>query len=136
MNSQTATDFIVVDDEPMSNRICEIVITRIFPESDVYTFTNPEKAFAHITNTYSHPQAHNAILFLDIAMPIVSGWQILEKIGDLPDEVKNRINVYMLSSSTDQKDINKASRNPLIKRFIEKPLLINSLRQQLSNADF
>ena len=40
MGKLTATDFVVIDDEVMSNRICEIVISRIFPESDLQTFTD------------------------------------------------------------------------------------------------
>jgi response regulator RpfG family c-di-GMP phosphodiesterase len=136
MKNPGATDFVVIDDEPMSNRICEIVITRIFPESDLQTFTDPEKAFNHLASHYAKAQANNVIVFLDLKMPVMDGWVVLQKIDELLDEVKQRMNIYILSSSTDRSDVKRANENPLVKKFIRKPLLINTLRKQIANADF
>lgn len=130
------TDFVVIDDEIMSNRICEIVISRTFPEADLKTFINPLAGFEHIVRTYSKQNANNVIVFLDLMMPVTDGWQILSMIDELPDNVKRLMNIYVLSSSTDLKDIKRANENPLIKKFIRKPLFINTLHQQISNTDF
>ncbi len=136
MTEHMETDFIVIDDEIMSNRICEIVISRIFSDSDLKTFVNPLAAFEHIVITYSKPGANNVIIFLDLMMPVTDGWQILSMIEGLSNDIKKLMNIYILSSSTDLKDIKRANENPLVKKFIRKPLLINTLRQQISNADF
>lgn len=130
------TDFVVIDDEIMSNRICEIVISRTFPESDLKTFVNPLAGFEHIVHTYTRQNANNVIIFLDLMMPVTDGWQVLSMIDELRDDVKKLMNVYILSSSTDLKDIKRANENPMVKKFIRKPLLINTLRQQISNTDF
>ena len=136
MENQDRIDFVVIDDEPMSNRICEIVISRIFSEAGLYTFTDPVQGVGYLAATYSQPGANNVIIFLDLKMPAMDGWQVLDKIGELPTEVKAKMNIYILSSSTDLRDEKRANENPLVKKFIRKPLLINSLRKQISNADF
>ena len=136
MKNLATTDFVVIDDEAMSNRICEIVITRIFPECDLKTFTDPETGLDHLASVYAKPGANNVILFLDLKMPIMDGWQVLNQIEVLGDEVKKRMNIYILSSSPDLSDIQRANDNALVKKFIRKPLLINKLREQISNADF
>lgn len=136
MKTQTALDFVVIDDDTMNNRICEIVIMRKFPESDIQTFTDPVRGIDYIADTYSLPDANNVILFLDLKMPVVNGWQVLDKIGALSQVIRDRMNIYILSSSTDDRDVIKANKNPLVKKFIRKPLLINTLSQQISNTDF
>jgi CheY-like chemotaxis protein len=136
MEKSPATDFVVIDDEPMSIRICEIVISRIFPEFDLQTFSDPEKGYQHLATAYASADANNVIVFLDLMMPVMNGWQVLDKINELPDEVKRRMNIYILSSSPDQADINRADENPSAKKFIRKPLLINTLRKQIDDGDF
>lgn len=61
-------------------------------------------------------------LFLDINMPTITGWEFLEKFQEFTDSVKNQFNIYMLSSSIDPSDIQRAKLNPLVIDFIEKPL--------------
>jgi CheY-like chemotaxis protein len=134
MQSKDVIDFIVIDDEPMSNRICEIVITRAFPGSSVATFTNAFKAIEYLTTTYSVPGSKNAVVFLDIAMPGFNGWQVLDKISALATDVRSHLSIYILSSA-DEIAKKKAYQYPLVKKFISKPLLINTLRKQLSTPD-
>lgn len=136
MNPKEKVDFIVIDDEEMNNYLCRTTIVRIYPESDIQTFTNPAEGFQHLVNTYSKDNSNNAILFLDLKMPGMDGWEVLDKINLLVDEVRQKINVYILSSSLDQADIRRANNHPLVKKYITKPLLINELRKHISNSDF
>jgi CheY-like chemotaxis protein len=62
------------------------------------------------------------IIFLDIHMPQMNGFEFLVAYEDLPDAVKAKSKVYILSSTFDTEDIEKANSNPYVAHFYEKPL--------------
>src|SRR5947208_3413248 len=113
-NNQQSPDFIVIDDDPVNNKICERCIQIRFPGASVKTFTNPIEGFEHLEHEYSHPEARNAILFLDINMPFLSGWDVLDKMEQLPDATRRRFKTFILSSSVADEDKQRAYNNPLL----------------------
>jgi len=60
------------------------------------------------------------ILFLDINMPMIDGWEIMEALKDL--EIADKIKIFITSSSINPLDLKKAEDNPFIKGFVSKPL--------------
>ncbi|MCW3122117.1 MAG: response regulator [Flavipsychrobacter sp.] len=115
-------NFIVIDDDPISNIICLNIIRLTFPGASVQTFKEAEKGIEYIWSAYSGNNAGNAILFLDINMPVLSGWEVLEKITDFPASVKERVKIFMLSSSVASHDQEKAENHPLVAGYIIKSL--------------
>ena len=74
------------------------------------------------------------VLFLDINMPVVSGFVFLYEFEKLPKEVKQKCKIVVLTSSEDQRDIKKIMDNQLVKLYLTKPLNEDSLtrvKQQL-----
>ena len=68
------------------------------------------------------------IVFLDINMPVLSGWDVLSKFTNFPDEIKNQFTIYILSSSVAVEDKEKADKCPLVAGFVEKPLTAELLQ--------
>jgi len=62
------------------------------------------------------------VIFLDITMPIMDGFEFLNAFEKLPQEVKNHCKIIMLSTSESFKDLNKANSNRFVKKFLNKPL--------------
>lgn len=126
MNSISAAKvdicFMVVDDDSVNNLICRKVISRVFPEAEVQTFINPVKALTYIKSVYSDSRGKATILFLDINMPILSGWDFLEEFESFDMQIKEQIKIYMLSSSTDKEEIDRANKNINVHGYVEKPL--------------
>lgn len=119
--------FILVDDDAFNNKISAIAIKRVFGETDTRVFEVPEEGLAFIEKEYTKNPVP-AILFLDINMPTLTGWEFLEEYEKFSDEIKKNISVYILSSSVDQRDIDKAKENKYIKGFVSKPLRTESVR--------
>jgi two-component system chemotaxis response regulator CheY len=113
--------FILIDDEVCSNKISEAFIKRMYPDAEIVDFLSPLQALLYINSEYTIHPVPTAIL-LDINMPELNGWQVLEKLQEVPLPVKESLTVFMLSSSIDPKDKQKAQEYPLIKGYIEKPL--------------
>jgi|SRR6185312_6705103 CheY-like chemotaxis protein len=68
------------------------------------------------------------VIFLDIRMPLMSGFEFLEAYDKLNIDKKN-IKIFMLSSSLDPLDIRKSLDNKYITRFIHKPLTQKAIEE-------
>ena len=122
-------NFIIIDDDKLNNKLCRTVIEKAYPESKIIDFTDPLKGLQYISDTYSPLNSdQNAILLLDIMMPVMNAWEFLEKFELLLEPVKNRIKIYILSSSIDNADMKKAQNNKYVEYYLIKPLTKESIR--------
>jgi len=120
---KTPTRFIVIDDDSINNMVCRIVIKSAMGQSEIQTFIDPETGFRYIEKEYDDSEnAIPTVLLLDINMPNWSGWEFLENFEKLEEKIKRQINIYMLSSSVDAKDIARAKSDPNVVDYIIKPL--------------
>lgn len=117
----TKINCIVVDDDPINNTICQMIISRAAPQADIQTFTIPEEGFAYISKQYLTTD-NPTVLFLDINMPSWSGWDFLDQFEKLDNKIKRKIQIYILSSSVDLNDKKRVEDNKNVVGFIAKPL--------------
>jgi CheY-like chemotaxis protein len=68
------------------------------------------------------------VIFLDIRMPTMSGFEFLREF-DLLDIDKKNIKIFMLSSSLDPVDMKQSANNKYITQFIHKPLTLKALEE-------
>ncbi|MFN3756442.1 MAG: response regulator [Flavobacterium sp.] len=113
--------FIIVDDDKFSNLLSKILLSKLFKNVEIKDFLLPETALEYIETEFEQHE-EKTILFLDINMPTLSGWDFLKIFETLPDSLKNQFQIYVLSSSIDPIDIERAKTDPLVIEFIEKPL--------------
>lgn len=113
--------FIIVDDDAFNTILTSKAIKRILGEVDTIVFTKPEEGLAFIRDEYSK-NLQPAVLFLDINMPTLTGWEFMEQYEGLSEGIKKQLTVYILSSSVDQRDVEKANANKYIKGFKSKPI--------------
>lgn len=113
----------LIDDDDIQNLINTKVISLVSGNVPVKSFTSAEEGLKSILND----QEPN-VIFLDINMPIMNGWDFLDAY------VQNNLEVpvYMLSSSINQKDIDKSQTYEVVKGFISKPLIIERLKSILT----
>jgi CheY-like chemotaxis protein len=120
MNAQP-THFIVIDDDAINNMMCKFSIKKHFGATPIASFQHPQAALAAIRNTY-HEGQRQTLLFLDIHMPGMNGWDFLEAFDTLDDSIKQQFIIYILSGSKNPKDAEKAAAHPLVAGHISKPL--------------
>ena len=115
--------FIIVDDDPQNNFLAKMILKKSLGEVEIKDFLVPEEALEFIRTEFGH-QTNNEIttIFLDINMPTLTGWEFLIEFNAFTVEIKNQIKIYMISSTVDPGDIERAKLNPLIIDFMEKPL--------------
>jgi len=135
MPNQTTPDFIIIDDDPINNMICRKYIGIIFPSADVKTFTDPLSGLRYIQSKYEDTATNKVCLFLDINMPVLNGWEVLDKFVELPGIVRDWFTIYMLSSSIAIKDKEMAADHPHVEGYIEKPLTLARLNTIFPNSN-
>ena len=116
------SDFIIIDDDEVSNNICKIIITTALRNSEVILFSDPESGFEYIGNRPLSSKNHKTILLLDINMPSMTGWEFLSRFERLEENTRMQYKIYILSSSVDIKDKEHAGASRNIKDYIVKPL--------------
>ncbi|KQS27880.1 response regulator [Dyadobacter sp. Leaf189] len=117
------SQFIVVDDDPVNNMVSKYMIANVAPGARIQLFDDPDQALASIKNEFNADSDYpDTVLFLDINMPTMSGWEFLDQISLFPAELTARISIFILSSSIDPKDKKSAESHPLVSGYFSKPL--------------
>ena len=113
---------LLVDDDEIQNFIHQRIISKYLTQDKIYIATNGEEALAILKSQLANQQnTQKGIIFLDINMPIMNGFQFLEKYNRELAETFAQTTVYPLSSSEDIMDI--LQMNHLgINNYLVKPL--------------
>jgi len=132
MPTSSAHRFLLIDDDPLNNMLCKVLIRQIDRSAIVLAFTNSEEGLSYIEKDYPANGEIRTILLLDLNMPRMTGWEFMEKFVQLPKEIRDHFDTYILSSSVDIRDRHKADANPVIKGYIEKPLRDQFIKELLA----
>lgn len=119
----------VIDDVPLDRLICKKVLENNLNDTIIETLENGKTA---INKLIEINLAQKAVLpdyiFLDINMPEMNGWELLEEIGRLKIFSDKTVHIFMLTSSIWPNDIKKAHANQLVEDLISKPITIERVK--------
>ncbi|HVO74443.1 MAG TPA: response regulator [Ignavibacteriaceae bacterium] len=130
MNTQQK--FIIVDDDTINNALCQIAIKTSVKGAFVKAFTIPEEGFDYLVKNTNDNKNDQAIVFLDLNMPRVSGWEFLDYFDKLDEQVRARYKIYILTTSFDLRDKERALTNKNVVDYIVKPLTTEIVGKILS----
>lgn len=113
---------IVIDDDPLNNQIIEIALRRYTGFLNIKNFTQANDAYEFILSESVTNPINDVIILLDINMPLVTGWDFLDLFDQLDSSIKSRYEIFILTSSIDFNDREKARDYKSIKEYIVKPI--------------
>ena len=112
----------IIDDDNMYQMLLSRTIRKINDQLNIVSFTNGEEALEHFKELFNQNSTLPDLVLVDINMPVLDGWQFLDDLEIIRPGYKNEIPVYLISTSLDENDKNKAQENEYIRDFIIKPL--------------
>lgn len=89
---------------------------------ELLVFQNGKDALENLLDDIRLGRDLPSVILLDINMPVMDGWQFLDEFEKLPAERKQGIRVYMVSSSVNQSDLDKAKSYTDIVDYVIKPV--------------
>jgi CheY-like chemotaxis protein len=128
----------IIDDDD----VYQYTVTRTIEHNKlakkILVFSDGEEAIQFLVDNISKNENLPDVIFLDINMPIMDGWQFLEEYVNLKPRIGKEITIYMVSSSVDSTDLERAKKISAISDYIIKPIkqemlkeIIEALEKQL-----
>ena len=121
---------LCIDDDPITLMISKKVISKSGFSDEIITAQNGEEAllfFNSLKYNKSKEIKKPQLIFLDLNMPVMGGWEFLDHFTTSEYDEFNSVNVIVLSSTINPEDLAKAKKYPIILDFLSKPITVQML---------
>ncbi|WP_294960345.1 response regulator [uncultured Flavobacterium sp.] len=119
------SQFIIIEDNLIDQFVTKKLLKKGLDINPVCIANNGKEGINWILkNQLQNP----LIILLDIQMPIMNGFEFLEEFDRLPENVKEKIEIFVLSSTLDSDEIQKVKENKYVSDFWNKPFRLETLK--------
>jgi CheY-like chemotaxis protein len=124
---------MLIDDNEIDNLINQKIIESSSICNHIFTHTGGKSAIEFLKNAEKIAASGNKslmpeVIFLDIDMPLMDGFQFLDEFENLSENIRTHCKIVMLTSSINSKDVKKSKRYTNVREYINKPLTKDSLK--------
>lgn len=123
----------IVDDDAIFQFIAKRLIESINSINKTITFSDGKDAIDFIHFNLNNIDILPDIIFLDINMPVMNGWQFLKKYKELNSKIEKKIIIYLLTSSNNPDDLIQAERMNEVTDYLVKPINVEKYTSILNS---
>jgi len=123
----------IIDDDKIFQFTMKLSFKSIENTNEINFFNDGLEAIDFIASNYKNLTKLPDVIFLDINMPVMDGYQFIEEYKKIKSKIKKDIIIYMLSSSVDPVDLDKVKHIDEVSNYIIKPLKKNVLNKLFNN---
>lgn len=118
---------MIVDDNPMDQLITEYIVKLKHEKGNIIVMTSAHEALSYLDTHLNIPEALPFIILLDLDMPVMNGFEFLERFKEYTDVVKHNCKIVVVTASEAQADLEKMKADPHVTKLVPKPLSRHSL---------
>jgi CheY-like chemotaxis protein len=126
---------LLIDDDTITNFVSSKAIKAVEPSLEILIAQDGLKGIEKLDELLQKNEPLPDVIFLDINMPIMDGWEVLETILQRNNPKLLAISIYLYTSSVYVEDKNKAAQYALVKRIISKPFNAEIIKEILVEND-
>lgn len=119
----------LVDDDKIYQLTSARMLRALELADDILQFENGEEALQYLKDNLQHTENLPDYIFLDINMPYVDGWMFLADYATIKSALQKEIQIFMISSSIDPRDVIRAQKNSDVRDYVIKPISPEKFRQ-------
>lgn len=123
--------FAIVDDDEVFRMTAAHIIRKTSVGRDVLVFENGQQAMDHLKTHNEEADKLPDIILLDLNMPILDGWEFLEAYLPIKEQLAKKSTIYIVTSSIDKSDQEKAEKISTIKGYIVKPIRRENIEEMV-----
>ena len=126
---------IIDDDRVYVNLVTKIIALRKLSKK-IMIFKNGKEAIEFFRQQAYDKKTNQRvpkIILLDLNMPIMDGWEFLTEYTQIKPKIEAPINLFVVSSSINPQDINRAKAIDVVSDYIVKPINIGDFERIFSN---
>jgi CheY-like chemotaxis protein len=130
MSGKKYRTVMLIDDNEIDNLINQKMIEAASIADNIYTHTGAKSAIEFLKNMEKLEVAEKVlpdVIFLDIDMPLMDGFQFLDEFEKLSNVAKRKCKIVMLTSSINPQDFNRSKKYENVKLYLNKPLSHESI---------
>ena len=127
-------NLLVVDDDDINLFIIKKIVDKTGFDIDMVARSNGQQAIDYINEAIVQNNPLPKMSLIDINMPVMNGWEFIEAYEALA--IEHKVDMYILSSSVYENDIEKTKSYKAVKGFISKPLSMERLTELVNAIRF
>ena len=112
----------LVDDDTTYTFLTELLIIKSNKVKQVQVFNDARKAIDSLRSNIKNNELLPEVIFLDLNMPIMNGWDFLKEFKLIKTNLHKKIIIYIVTSSINPVDFEKAILTENVVDFIIKPI--------------
>lgn len=124
----------IIDDDHIYINLVSRIIQLKKLSNRVLVFNNGKEALEYFETSLNKTKERlmPKVIFLDLNMPIMDGWEFLKLFPKVKQQINKSIQLYVVSSSINKVDIQRAKSISIVSDYISKPLSIGDFEKILS----
>lgn len=126
----------VIDDDRIYVNLIKRIIEVKKLSQNLIIFKNGKEALDHFRPILENKNQNSLpdIIFLDLNMPVMDGWEFLGEFVKIKNNFNKRITLYVVSSSIDPSDLERAKSFSLVTDYLIKPIEMKKFEKIFDRA--